>query len=515
MTTNVAKLPLRQHFVDDLLASIVVFLVALPLCMGIAIASGAPPESGLLTGIIGGLVVSVLGGCQLQVTGPAAGLAVVVVELVHKFGFEKMAIIIAAAGLLQVAAGAFKLAQWFRAVPPSVIHGMLSGIGVSIFASQFHVMIDDAPKGSGINNLISIPTGIMKAITPDASLTHEEAALVGIITLVTLLIWEKGARSLPLFKSVPSSLVAIAMASAITFAYRLPIKLVSLPDNLMSAIHLPTFNVITNSLHTDIFGAAVMVAFIASAETLLTAAALDKMRTGSRTNYDRELMAQGVGNTLSGVLGGLPMTGVMVRSGVNLSAGARTRLSAFLHGGWLLLAVVLIPHVVSRIPTSALAALLVFAGWKLANFKVLKELKRYGKGEIAIWIVTVGLIVFTDLLTGVLTGVALAAAKLLYTFSKLDIDVKVDVDGRRTDMTLKGVATFLVLPRLAEALESVEPDMQLHVHLDGLDFIDHACLDLLESWDKSHKATGGTLVLDWESLSNVYHRQAQPAATAK
>lgn len=489
---------------QDFLSSIVVFLVALPLCMGIAIASGVPPESGIITGIVGGMLVSILGGCQLQVSGPAAGLAVVVIELIQKFGIEKLGLIVLIAGCIQMAAGMLKCAQWFRAVPPSVIHGMLSGIGVLIFASQFHVMVDDGPKGSGINNLLSIPSAVMKAITPNHVTTHEEAALIGLITLITLLVWDKGAKSVKKLKAIPGSLVAIALASAITAFCQLPIKLVRLPDNLLGSLKLPSPEVVAQSLHMDLIGAGLMVAFIASAETLLTAAALDKMHRGTRTNFDRELFAQGVGNTVCGIVGSLPMTGVMVRSGVNLAAGAKTRWSSFFHGCLLLLAIISIPHLVERIPTSALAALLVFSGWKLANFKVIKELKKYGKGEIAIYGVTIALIMTTDLLTGVLAGVGLAAAKLLYTFSHLEVHIATDMAARRTDISLKGAATFLALPRLADALESVEPDMELHIHLDGLDYVDHACLDLLMSWDKQHQSAGGNLVIDWDTLGTVF-----------
>lgn len=493
-----------KHLVSDFLASIVVFLVALPLCMGISIASGLAPEAGLITGIVGGLLVAAIGGCQLQVSGPAAGLAVVIVELVTRFGIEKLGVIILIAGLIQITGGALKLAQWFRAVPPSVIHGMLSGIGILIFASQFHVMVDDAPKGSGINNLISIPGAIMKAVTPNHMASHEEAALVGMITLITLLVWDKGAKQVKLLKPIPGSLIAVALAAAITAFCALPIKLVKLPDSLLGSLRFPTWDAISGMMHVDILGAGLMMAFIASAETLLTAAALDKMRTGSRTNYDRELIAQGVGNSICGVIGGLPMTGVMVRSGVNLSAGAKTRLSSVLHGVWLLLAVALIPHVVERIPTSALGALLVFSGWKLANFKVIGELKKVSRGELAIYGITVALIMTTDLLTGVVTGVVLAACKLLYTFSRLDVHIATDTVHRRTDITLKGAATFLALPKLADALESVDPDMELHIHLDGLDYVDHACLDLLMSWDKSHQSAGGSLVIDWDTLGTVF-----------
>ncbi len=516
--TSTGRFPPKEIVFGDLLASVVVFLVALPLCMGIAIASGMPPESGIITGIIGGILVSALGGCQLQISGPAAGLAVVVIELIHKFGIEKIGIILALAGLIQLTAGMCKFAQWFRAVPPSVIHGMLSGIGILIFASQFHVMVDDSPKGSGISNLLSIPSSVMKAITPNHLTSHEEAALIGMITLITLLIWDKGAKSVKKLKVIPGSLIAIALASAITAFCKLPIKLVALPDSLLSSIKLISFDVVQKSAHIDMLGAALMVAFIASAETLLTASALDKMHRGTNTNYDRELLAQGIGNTLCGIAGALPMTGVMVRSGVNLAAGAKSRLSGFMHGIWLLLAVLLIPHIVERIPTSALAALLVFSGWKLANFKVVKELRKYGRGEIAIYAITILLIMTTDLLTGVLAGVALAAAKLLYTFSHLEINITTDSTSGRTDISLKGAATFLALPKLADALEAIPNDTELHIHLDGLDYVDHACLDLLMSWDKQHQSTGGTLVIDWDTLGNVFkdrRKQARDKAETK
>lgn len=496
------KQRLRMPAVNDFFASIVVFLVALPLCMGIAIASGMPPESGIVTGVVGGMVVSLLGGCQLQVSGPAAGLAVLVAELLAKFGLEKLAMIIALAGMIQLAAGVIGMAQWFRAVPPSVINGMLSGIGVLIFASQFHVMVDDGPKHSGLQNLLSIPESIYKGITPAAGTTHEEAAVIGIITILVLLCWD---RFVPKkLKSIPGSLVAIILAASITAGFNLPIKMVHLPSNLLTATHGFNWAGILSDLHTDILWNAVAVAFIASAETLLTATALDKMHRGVRTNYDRELSAQGVGNIICGMLGSLPMTGVMVRSGVNLAAGAKTRWSSFFHGMWLLAFVCLLPWLVERIPLSSLAALLVFTGYKLANFKIIKELKRFGRSELAIYGVTVTLIVTTDLLTGVIAGVVMALGKLIYIFSHLEIFVTTDESAKRTDITLKGAATFLSLPKLADILDSVPGNTELHIHLEALEHIDHACLDLLMSWDKSHQSSGGNLVMDWDTLGMVF-----------
>ena len=196
----------REALPKDALASVVVFLVALPLCMGIAIASGLPPAAGLVTGIIGGLVVGSIAGSPLQVSGPAAGLAVIVFQLVQQFGVAKLGIIVLLAGLLQLTAGLFKVGQLFRAVSPAVIHGMLGGIGVLIFASQFHVMLDDVPKGSGVNNLLSIPGAIMSGIFPVDGSTHHQAAAVGLVTIVALLGWIKFSPSrLKLFTDIRHS----------------------------------------------------------------------------------------------------------------------------------------------------------------------------------------------------------------------------------------------------------------------------------------------------------------------
>jgi MFS superfamily sulfate permease-like transporter len=244
---------------------------------------------------------------------------------------------------------------------------------------------------------------------------------------------------------------------------------------------------------------------VASAETLLCATAVDRMHQGPRTRYDRELAAQGVGNVLCGLLGALPMTGVIVRSAANVQAGAKTRASAVLHGLWLLLFVSLLPFVLELIPTSSLAAVLVYTGYKLVNPKAVRALWDYGKSEVAIYAATVGAIVVTNLLTGILVGVGLALAKLLYTFSHLAIRIEKDLERNRTVLYVEGAATFIRLPKLAAALESVPPSTELHVHFEQLSHIDHACLDLLINWEKQHEATGGSLVIDWETLTAKFH----------
>jgi MFS superfamily sulfate permease-like transporter len=498
----------RENLSRDFGASIVVFLVALPLCMGIAMASGMPPQAGIITGIIGGLVVGPLSGCPLQISGPAAGLAVIVYELLQEHGPEKLCMIIMLGGAIQMIAGYARIAHWFRAVPPSVVNGMLSGIGVLIFASQFHVMVDDTSKGTGIQNLISIPMAVYKGIIPGPE-AHHVAAMIGLMTIAVVLIWDKVKRG-PL-KLIPGTLVAIIAATLVASFYKLPINFVQIPSSLLGDLKPADFSVLQRCYNWEFLFDGLAIAFVAAAETLLTATAVDKMHKGERTNYDRELIAQGVGNLSSGFLGGLPMTGVMVRSGVNVSAGGRTRASAFMHGLWLLLFIAFLPFVIRMIPTSSLAALLVLTGWKLCNFQIISELKSFGKSEVAVYALTVICIVAVDLLTGVLLGIALCLAKLLYIFSHLDIRVADDLERNRTDIFLKGASTFLSLPRFADALESVRPDTELHVHLEGLSYIDHACLDLMVNWEEQHLAGGGKLVMDWGRVEACYQdRRSQP-----
>lgn len=489
----------------DLLASIVVFLVALPLCMGIAIASGMEPAAGIITGVIGGIVVGTLSGAPLQVSGPAAGLAVVVYDIVQREGPAGLAVIVFVAGGLQLTAGLLRFGQWFRAVSPAVIHGMLAGIGVLIFAGQFHVMVDDAPKGSGLTNLLSLPEAVWKGLTPMDDSSHHLAAMVGLFTILLLIVWK------PLvpgkLKAIPAPLVAVAVATAAAALLGLNVNRVPVPENLSDAIRWPTAGAWTNLLDGRFLVAGIAMAFIASAETLLCATAMDKMHRGPRTKYDKELAAQGVGNMLCGLVGALPMTGVIVRSAANVDAGARTRLSAILHGVWLLLFAAMLPQVLRMVPTASLAAVLVYTGYKLINVKVMRELSAYGRSEVAIYAATVITIVAADLLTGVLVGIGLSAIKLLYLFSHLEIHIEDRFAENRTILHLRGAATFIRLPQLAAALEQVRPSTELHVQFERLDYIDHACMDLLMNWRTQHEATGGRLMIDWESLTARFHRE--------
>lgn len=485
----------------DLLASFVVFLVALPLCMGIAIASGAPPAAGLLSGIIGGLVVAALGGSPLQVSGPANSLIAVVALTSQEYGLAVLGAVVLAAGALQVAAGLLRLGQWFRAVSPAVIHGLMIGFAVIIFASQFHVLGDEKPGGKAIDNLLEVGPALLRWFTSPVEAGHLQAALLGGATLAILLLWKHTCpRKL---QAVPASLVAILAATVASLALNLQVDRVQIPDSFSDLFRPIELASLARLGEWPLLEITLTIAFLASTESLLSASAVDQLHQGPRTRYDWELTAQGIGNVACGLLGALPLTGVIIRSAANVRAGARTRLSSVLHGLWLLVFVAFLPSVLHLIPTTCLAAVLIMAVFALVNLSVLREWWRTDRLNLVICVVTAVAIVTTGVLVGVAVGVGMSLSKLLYKFSRLSIQV--EQKGTRTVMHLTGAATFIRLPKLAEAMEAVPPAAELHVHVEGLNYIDDACLQLIMNWQKQHEALGGSLVIDWDELTAKVH----------
>lgn len=475
----------------DFAASIVVFLVAMPLCMGIAIASGVPPEKGLITGIIGGIVVGMLAGSPLQVSGPAAGLAVIVFELVRDFGLAALGPILILAGAIQVAAGVLKVGGWFRAISPAVVHGMLAGIGVLIVVGQFHVLFDAKPLPNGLSNLTAMP-GRLLGLTPDNSWIAAELAFgVGLATIGGMLAWEKWRPER--LKLVPGALIGVLLGTLTAFVLGLPVARVDVPSNIASAIVPPTGLLATLS-NPAILIAAVAIAFIASAETLLSAAAVDKMHNGVRTDYNKELRAQGVGNLLCGAAGALPMTGVIVRSSANVQAGAMTRASAIMHGIWILAFVAALPWVLREIPMASLAAVLVVTGWRLVHIgHVTSLLKSYGVLPALIWAATLITVVSVDLLTGVLVGIGLSLIELIPHVRRLKLRVHSAWDGDGHAIRLDGVASFLTLPKLSAALEDAPPSSAVELDVSRLVGIDHTSAEMVRDWYRRRKSAGAAV----------------------
>ena len=474
----------------ELLASIVVFLVALPLCMGIAIASGLPPAKGLITGIIGGLVVGWIAGSPLQISGPAAGLAVLVFELVREHGIAMLGPILLLSGFLQFAAGRLKLGCWFRVTAPAVVFGMLAGIGVLIMLSQVHVMLDAAPKPSGLDNLAAFPTALVQALPSFGS----QAGLLGLSTIAVMWGWERfRPRAL---RFIPGALLGVGLATIASLMLSLQVNRVEVPANLAEAIDWLKPSDLFNLADPALLVAAFALAFIASAETLLSAAAVDRMHSGQRSDLDRELSAQGIGNMLCGFLGALPMTGVIVRSSANVQAGATTRLPAVLHGLWLLAFVLLLSSVLQSIPVASLAGVLVYTGFKLVDLKAFRRLGRYGRMPMLTYAATALAIIFTDLLTGVLVGFSLTLVQLALKASRLKINLIDLPQNGEMELRLVGAATFLKVPALTRALEDIPPSTTVHVPLNNLSYIDHSCLEMLEEWDRANAAKGSKLLIE-------------------
>ncbi|MGW7209456.1 SulP family inorganic anion transporter [Streptomyces sp. NPDC054837] len=459
----------------DLFASLVVFLVALPLCVGVAIASGVPAELGLVTGIVGGLVAGVLPGSSLQVSGPAAGLTVLVYEAVQRYGVGALGVLVLGAGLVQLGLGMLRLGRWFRAVSVAVVQGMLAGIGLVLIASQVYAMGDASAPASGLGKLaglVSLP-----------ALLDPVALSVGGATIAVLLLWPRWKRGARL---VPAPLVAVGLAAAVTGVFGLEVRRVEV-RGLLDAVRLPEAADLGRLTEVGVLGTVITFALIASAESLFGAAAVDRLYDGRRTDYDRELIAQGAGNAVCGVLGALPMTSVIVRSAAGgtpfsgVRAGARTKASRVLHGVWLLLFTVVVPGVLGVIPVAALAALLVHAGCRLVPVREVRVLWRGHRGEVVVLVVTAAAIVVGNPFEGVLVGLALAVAKTAWDASLVQVETE---DGGEAGIVVRmlGHATFLRLPKLLDALEALPRDREVRLELGGLRHLDHACAAALEGW---------------------------------
>lgn len=487
----------------DVMASLVVLLIALPMSMGVAIAAGVEPAVGLITAIVGGLVVAPLAGSPLQISGPSAGLAVFILQLVATHGIDKLGAIVLIASFLQLVAGSARLGQWFRAVSPAVVSGMLSGVGILIIATQAHVVVDDTPKGTGLQNIVSIPGAVLKAVTLSSESVHHLAALVGVTTLLVLLGWN--ALRPKALQSVPGPLVAVIVAAVMAAGLDLHIDYIAVPAELTTLLRFPTGQTALLLLDPDVIVAGLALAFVSTAETLLCSTALTRLRPEVKVSYDRELIAQGIGNVICGVLGVLPVTGVISRSSANVEAGARTRIASILLGVWMLAFVALFPSLLALVPTSSLAAILVYVGWRLIDVEAFKNLRTYGRPVLAIFLATTIGVVAVDLLTGIVVGLVMTAMRLIYSLTHLEILVDRRGEGR-VDLMLFGSATFVRQAELADALATIPGDVELHIHLEELDFVDHSVLDMLSSWQERHEQGGGRVVVEWNTLLDRYRQ---------
>jgi carbonic anhydrase len=465
----------------DVPASLVVFLVAVPLSIGIAVASGAPIMAGLIAAVVGGILAGILGGSPLQVSGPAAGLTVVVAELVNQFGWGVTCAITVLAGAVQILLGMSRIARSALAISPVVVHAMLAGIGITIALQQIHVLLGGESESSAVQNILAIPTSVANGQWP--------SIIVGGIVVVLMFAWPRLGGLSGVLAKVTKVPAAVVTATAVSIFFSLDVERIELPGNLIESLSFP---IMPDGQWSAFATGVITIALIASVESLLSAVAVDKMHSGERTNFDRELMAQGAGNMASGAIGGLPITGVIVRSATNVKVGAKSRASAILHGVWILIFSVLFISIVELVPFAALAGLLVMIGVqliKLADIKIANK-----TGDIAVYAVTVVGVVALNLLEGVLIGLALSIILVLRRVVWAKVRAEETVDGTWR-VTTEGSLSFLALPRLTHVLSTVPAGTAVTVHL-GVDFLDHAVHDALNEWMRQHELGGGTVKVE-------------------
>lgn len=492
---------------NDLPASIVVFFVALPLCLGIALASGAPLFSGLIAGIVGGIVVGALSGSQIGVSGPAAGLAAIVLTAITALGgYENFLVAVVLGGAIQLLFGVLRLGIIGYYFPSSVIKGMLSGIGIIIILKQipYFFGIDKNPEGDfaflqidGENTL----TELLKTLNALLSGNFDKgAAIIAVIAIAILILWSNVlSKKGKFFQLVQGPLVAVVAGIVYYFLTRdtglmlTQEHLVSVPvpesfSDLKAQFAFPNFEVITRM---DVIITGFTIALVASLETLLCVEATDKLDPQKRvTPTNRELLAQGTGNMISGLIGGLPITQVIVRSSANIQSGGKTKASAIIHGFFLLISVVTIPQVLNYIPLSVLAAILFIVGYKLAKPSTFKKMYNLGMKQFLPFIVTILGIVFTDLLTGIGLGLAVGIAVILiksYQNSHfLHIEEGKGDEDLKVKMTLAEEVTFFNKGAILNELDNIPENSSLELDVRQTRYLDNDIIEILE--DFAHKA---------------------------
>ncbi len=504
------NIQLLKHWKNDVPASIVVFLVALPLCLGIALASGAPLISGLIAGIVGGTVVGFLSGSHLSVSGPAAGLTVIVLNAITELGsFELFLTATVLAGLIQIAMGSLKAGIIGLYFPSSVIKGMLAAIGIILIMKQIPYLIglDTSAISAGLPTDRSGASAFWSGFRGNI---YIGSAIIGFTCLALLILWEQSfIKSHKVLRNIPGGLVAVSVGLAISFGisaffpnYSITAAhLVNLPDlsSMESWNEVLIFPDFSAFLNPQVYVVAVTIAIIASLETLLSIEAVDKMDAQKRkTPQNRELFAQGVGNTISGLIGGLPMTAVIVRSTTNLDARAKSKFSAVLHGIWLVLAIALLAEFLNFIPLASLAAILIMVGFKLSRPMLYKSQFRLGKQQFIPFITTVVAILFTDLLVGILIGMSVGFYFILranYKVSHFYRKEEKEQGRMRINIQLSEHVSFLNKANLLQALEELPCNCEAIIDGSNTKDIDYDVLELLYEFKASANKKDIELIL--------------------
>ncbi len=506
---------LAENWRSDLLSGFLVFLIALPLCLGIAMASGFPPMSGIITAIIGGVLVSGINGSFVTINGPAAGLIVVIVDAVQSLGqgdamagYRYTLAAIVVASVLQILLGLFKAGKLSAFFPSSVVHGMLAAIGIIIMAKQIHTLLGVKPLAKSLLGTIAeIPHSIMEL--------NPEVTLIGATGLLLLIVW--AVIKHPMLKMIPAPLLVVLVGLALGQYFDLdhihqylflpnaeilphheftvgPSFLVAVPENFMAGFYFPDFAKIATP---EFWTAVITIWLVGSLESLLSASAVDKLDIYKRnSNLNRDLTAVGVGNLIAGMIGGLPMIAEIVRSSANINNGAKTAWANFFHGLFLLIFVALFPKLIHEIPLSALAALLVFTGFRLASPKEFAKTLEVGVDHFAVFVITIIGVLATDLLVGVVIGIVAELAIHISRGLKLRNAFSMAYHLRQTDpdtyhIAVSGAAVFSNFIALKSLLADFPEHKTVYFDLSDTDLIDHTVMEFIHHFAEDYNHAGG------------------------
>jgi len=500
---------LLDHWRSDLVSGFLVFLIALPLCLGIAMASGFPPMAGIVSAVIGGVLVSRINGSYVTINGPAAGLIVVILSAVQSLGqgdamagYRYTLAAIVVASVLQILMGLLKAGKLNAYFPASVVHGMLAAIGIIIMAKQIHVMLGVKPENGEILSAVAqIPHSAMTA--------NPEIALIGVLGLVILMIWSWVKKSY--LKMIPAPLIVVIVGMALGRYFDLehehvflflphheytvgPRFLVSIPENVLTSFYFPDFSKIAT---VEFWGAVVSISLIGSLESLLSATAVDKLDPYKRrSDLNRDLTAVGVGNLISGLIGGLPMIAEIVRSSANIHNGAKTGWANFFHGLLLGLFVVFFPHLIHEIPLASLAALLVYTGFRLASPREFAKTMDIGKEQLALFCITIAGILATDLLVGV--GIGIVAKLAIHIFRGVELRhlVRLDYALKQPSpgtyhIRISGSAIFSNFMELKRTAAELPQGQTVVFDLADTFLIDHTVMEFLDHFRRDYRDCGG------------------------
>jgi len=512
------KINLFANLKSDFASGLVVFLVALPLCLGIAMASGAPLFSGIISGIIGGIVVGYLSTSHLSVSGPAAGLTAIVLTAITQFGaFDVFLLAVFIAGLIQLGLGFIKAGSISNYFPTNVIEGMLAGIGIIIILKQLPHAVGYDSDFEGDESFMQIDgSNTFSNLLNAFDYIQPGSILITAISLVILIAWDK-VRVLKNLKLIPGALIAVALGIILNEVFMVTGSslaiasehLVSLPIPTSAAdfkniLVMPDFSAFSNK---QVWITGVTIAIVASVETLLCIEAADRMDVQKRyTNTDRELKAQGIGNVLSSLIGGLPMTSVVVRTSANNNAGAKSKMSTIIHGLLLLVSVVTIPFFLNKIPLATLAAILLLVGYKLAKPSTVRHFLKKGKYQFIPFAATLVAVVFTDLLKGVALGMAISIIFVLkgnlqraYKFRKQEY-----ADGDVIHIDLAEEVSFLNKAAIKSTLSEIPSNSKVIINAADTVYIAHDILDLIKEF-KTTRARDENIKVKLKGFKKAYN----------